>query len=184
MIKNINFIMALWVFMSSAHAETENLKEISPLIIDGKTYIHRWSTSNQHEFTPQGQEDLTDWSDMLTINIFPDVIDGEELAQIANKILGRYEKIGAIVRTNSIPRSEKSEAEHLIVAILKGNGVMEAAYARIKMVQGKGTATVWSRREYGEADAAQNIGSWLKENGVTREKIFMSWEGYPQLNDF
>lgn len=170
--------------MSSVNGETEKLKEIKPLTLDGTAYVHRWSQGNQHEFTPQGQEDLNVWTDMVTINIFPDVVDGEQLAQIANNVLGRYETIGAIVRTNSIPRTEKSEAEHLIVAILRGDGVIEAVYARVKMIQGKGTATVWSRREYGEADAAAAIGTWLQENGVAREKVFMAWDGHPQLSDF
>jgi|SRR5690554_764570 len=182
--KNINLIIALWFLMSAVNAETKNLKEIKPLTLDGTAYVHRWSQGNQHEYTPYGQEDLSVWSDMVTINIFPDVVDGEQLAQIANNVLSRYETIGAIVRTNSIPRTEKSEAEHLIVAILRGDGVMEAVYARIKMIQGKGTATVWSRRAYGETDAAEAIGAWLQENGEAREKIFMSWEGYPKLTDY
>jgi len=35
----------------------------------------------------------------------------------------------------------------------------------------------------GEADAAEALGAWLKENGVAREKIFMAWEGYPKLSE-
>jgi len=182
--KTIIVIIAILMLAPSINADGNTKQEIfNSLKIDGEEYLHRWSQGNQHEFTPHGQEDLDVWTDMVTINIFPDVANGEQLAQIANNVLGRYETIGAIVRTNSIPRTANSEAEHLIVAILKGNGVMEAVYARIKMVQGKGTATVWSRRAYGEADAAEALGAWLKENGVAREKIFMAWEGYPKLSE-
>lgn len=185
MVKKMSLLITIWVFSFTVNAEEiEKSEVINSLQLDGTEFIHRWSQGNQHEFTPQGQEDLKVWKDMVTINIFPDVLDGEQLAQIANNVLGRYETIGAIVRTNSIPRTANSEAEHLIVAILKGNGVMEAVFAKIKMIQGKGTATVWSRREYGEADAAEAIGSWLNENGMAREKIFMEWDDYPQLNDF
>ena len=46
----------------------------------GKDYFYRWSKDIQHEFTPEGQEDLAKWKDMLTINLYPDVKTGEELA--------------------------------------------------------------------------------------------------------
>lgn len=185
MIKKISLLITICVLSFSVIAEETEISEgLSSLQLDGTEFIHRWSQGSQHEYTPQGQEDLQAWTDMVTIIIFPEVTDGEQLAQIANNILSRYKQIGAIVRTNSIPRTETSEAEHLIVAILGDKGVMEAVFARIKMVQGKGTATVWSRREYGETDAAEAIGNWLKENGAAREQVFMTWEGYPQLTDF
>ena len=50
-------------------------------------YWNRWSNNNQHEFTPRGQEDLQKWSDMVTINLYPDVRDGEALAKTANAVL-------------------------------------------------------------------------------------------------
>ena len=44
------------------------------------SYWHRWSKNDQHEYTPKGQEDLQQWVDMITINRYPDVHDGEGLA--------------------------------------------------------------------------------------------------------
>ena len=32
----------------------------------GVTYLHRWTEKDQHEFTPEGQEDLQRWSEMIT----------------------------------------------------------------------------------------------------------------------
>ena len=40
-------------------------------------YFHRWSHNTQHEFTPNKQEDLKAWTDMVTINIYPDAKDGD-----------------------------------------------------------------------------------------------------------
>jgi len=175
MIKKLLLFVILWVFMTPVNAE--GVKSIE---IDGTTYLHRWSQGNQHEFTPKGQADLKNWKDMMTISVFPEVSNGNQLAQIANGVLSNYQNNGAILRTDSKPRTANSEAEHLIVAILRGNGVMESVHARIKLEQGKGTAIVWSRRSYG-SDAAQTIGSWLQKNGQARESVFMAWEEYPSL---
>ena len=56
------------------------------------SYFHRWSKNNQHEFTPEKQENLDKWSDMMTVNAYPDVHDGERLAQTANAVLGNYKR--------------------------------------------------------------------------------------------
>ena len=49
----------------------------SAFVFDGVGYLHRWSMNHQHEFTPEGQEDLEKWSDMITINVYPDAHDGD-----------------------------------------------------------------------------------------------------------
>ena len=56
----------------------------------GIEYLPRWSMKNQHEFTPAGQEDLEKWSDMITINIYPDARDGDALSAKANAVLQNY----------------------------------------------------------------------------------------------
>ena len=69
-------------------------------------YFHRWSQNNQHEFTPENQDDLKKWSDMITVNGYPDIDDGDGLAAAANAVLENYKKHEAKVRkTNSVPRT-------------------------------------------------------------------------------
>jgi len=64
--------------------------------------------NHQHEFTPEGQEDLENWSDMITINVYPDAHDGEALATKANAVLENYKSHkGKVLRTSSIPRTSK-----------------------------------------------------------------------------
>jgi hypothetical protein len=62
----------------------------SAFVFDGIGYLHRWSMNRQHEFTPEGQEDLEKWSDMITINVYPNAHDGEALATKANAVLENY----------------------------------------------------------------------------------------------
>ena len=66
-------------------------------------YFHRWSQKEQHEFTPDKQEDLKKWSDMMTVNGYPDVDDGDSLAATANAVLENYKKHQAkVLKTNSV----------------------------------------------------------------------------------
>jgi hypothetical protein len=50
----------------------------------GVEYTLRLSQGTQHEFTPAGQEDLDSWTDMLTLNLYPEATTGEVLAGVAN----------------------------------------------------------------------------------------------------
>ena len=78
-------------------------------------YFHRWSQGTQHEFTPAKQEDLDHWTDMITINGYPGVDDGEKLAGAANAVLGNYRSHqGKILKTSSVPATDEQPAEHFI----------------------------------------------------------------------
>ncbi|PZR75010.1 MAG: hypothetical protein DLM73_06440 [Chthoniobacterales bacterium] len=142
-------------------------------------YFHRWSKNDQHEFTPEKQEDLDKWSDMITINAYPDVHDGERLAEVANAVLGNYTKHQAkIIKTNSVPRTADRPAEHLIVAIFTQPSFIEVAFARLKLVDSAGCSIVYSHRIYG-AKAADRINTWLKGDGANVEKALMEWKLMP-----
>jgi hypothetical protein len=82
-------------------------------VFGGVDYFHRWSQNDQHEFTPQGQEDLEKWSDMITMNVYPSTHDGDALAAKANAVLENYKNHGAkLLRTNSVPRTPAGGAFH------------------------------------------------------------------------
>ncbi len=59
-------------------------------VFDGVDYFHRWSLHDQHEFTPGDQEDLEKWSDMITVNVYPDAHDSEALAATASSSLREF----------------------------------------------------------------------------------------------
>ena len=141
-------------------------------------YLHRWSKNGQNEFTPPSDTDLDRWRDMVTINVHERVRDGEGLAALANSILANYEKHGKIVRTDSKPRTPSRPAEHLIVALLGNPSLLEAAFARVLLIDDIGVVVVYSHRIYGR-EAAQPMGDWLKANGPTIERTLMSWDRIP-----
>ena len=151
------------------------------LTFNGADYFHRWSQKGQHEFTRQGDEDLAKWNDMVTINLHEGVRTGEDLAQLANGVLGNYEANGHIMRTISKPRTETGEAEHFVAAVLQVPNVLEVAFARFLLHEKRGVVAVYSKRFYG-ADAQAEMTTWFKANAVPIEKVLVSWTGIPSID--
>jgi hypothetical protein len=139
------------------------------------SYFHRWSNADQHEFTPDKQEDLDHWSDMITINGYPGVDDGEKLAGTANAVLGNYRSHqGKILQTRSVPETNDRPAEHFISVMFVRPGFAEIAFARFRLVEKKGHSFVYSHRFYGEG-AKEQMEAWTTANAAEVEKALMEW---------
>jgi hypothetical protein len=142
-------------------------------------YFHRWSQNDQHEFTPEKQEDLNKWADMMTVNGYPDTDDGDSLAEKANAVLENYKNHQArVLKTSSVPRTADHPAEHLIAVVFTRPDFIEVAFARFKLVEGKGFSFVYSHRIYGKA-IGDEMSAWLSANGPEMEKALMEWKPIP-----
>jgi hypothetical protein len=150
------------------------------LSFGGVDYLHRWSKNGQNEFTPRGDENLATWGDMITINVYETVRTGEDLAELANKILATYQGHGKILKTDSKPRTADHPAEHLIAAALGNPTYLEAAFARCLLVNGVGMVVVVSHRIYAR-EAGPAMSDWLKANGSRVETTLMAWDKMPSL---
>ena len=171
------------VFAVAAAAAAQGLgappqAKATTLSFGGNTYVHRWSKDGQNEYTPPSDPDLDRWRDMVTVNVNVSVRNGDQLATLANSILANYEKHGKIVRTDSKPRTPHRPAEHLIVALLGDATLLEAAFARILLIDDVGVVVVYSHRVYGK-DASAPIGEWLQTNGPGIERNLMTWDKIP-----
>jgi hypothetical protein len=161
----------LFLLVASAMAE----EKPSAFTFQHVDYFHRSSSGNQHEFTPARQEDLDHWTEMITINGYPGVDNGDKMAGAANTVLGNYRSHGGkILKTSSVPATEKRPAEHFIAVLFTRPGFAEAAFARFKLVDGEGHSFVFSHRLYGEK-AAEEMGVWIKANGDKTEKALLDW---------
>ena len=173
--------LALFIATSAACAQTDASPPGTPsLTFGGVTYVHRWSQAGQHEFTPEGQDDLDRWTDMVTVNVHDAVRDGDQLAATANAVLSNYERAGQIIRTDSRPRTETAPAEHFIAAVLGSPAFLEAAFARVMLVEGTGVVVVYAHRVYGE-QAGPPMSDWLGAQGEQVEETLMSWRDAPSV---
>jgi hypothetical protein len=140
-------------------------------------YFHRWSKNDQHEYTPDAQENLDRWTDMITINDYPGVHDGDGLATTANAVLGNYKSSdGKILKTNSVSRTADRPAEHLIAVMFTRPAFVEIAFARFKLRDNKGQSSVYSHRFYGDKKTDE-ANAWLKSDGGAVEKALLEWDG-------
>ena len=167
------------------------LSEPLPQATDGKAkveafsfarvkYFHRFTKDDQHEYTPEGQEDLNAWADMVTIHLYRKAKDGDALAAMANAVLENYKaNRGVVVKTDSVPRTANKPAEHLIVVVFARPEFIEAAFARFRMHNSVGSAVIYSHRIYGNK-AGDEMSAWLKNEGPTIERTLMQWDAMPQ----
>lgn len=176
----LGVLMLAGTAVDTARAQTAAPSRTAIVAFGGVDYVHRWSRAGQHEFTPRGQEDLDHWRDMVTIDVHEAATNGDQLAEVANRVLGNYQSRGKIVRTDSRPRTAQRPAEHLVVALFAGASAMEAGFARFVLVDGTGVVVVYSRRFYGR-DAASAMADWLQANGPAVERTLMSWDGIPAV---
>ena len=167
-------------FVSVALGQTTDGRGRTAMTVNfrGTDFVHRWSKDGQNEFTPRSDSDLTRWRDIITVNVHESVANGEQLAEVANRIVGNYQRRGKILRTDSKPRTADRPAEHLIVAALGDPNFLEAAFARCVLVNGVGLVAVYSHRVYGQA-AGPAMSEWLKTNGVPVENALMAWDKLP-----
>jgi hypothetical protein len=147
----------------------------------GVKYFHRFTKDDQHEYTPDGQENLNAWTDMVTIHSYRKAKDGEALAATANAVLENYKANKAlVVKTDSVPRSKDKPAEHLIVVIFARPEFIEVAFARFRMHEGIGTAVIYSHRVYGKK-VGDEMSVWLEKNGPATEKNLMKWDAMASI---
>ena len=167
----------LFAFALVAMANAANDSEAPAFEFRTVSYFERWSQGNQREFTPANQEDLDHWTEMITLNGYPDVRDADGLAATANAVLENYENHqGKIVRTNSLPRTADRPAEHFIGVTFTQPAFIEIAFARFRMRDNKGESWVYSHRFYGPKKSDE-ASAWIKAEGDAVEQALMEWNG-------
>jgi hypothetical protein len=160
--------------------DTDRKEKAAAFSLAGVKYFHRFTKDDQHEYTPEGQEDLKAWTDMTTIHYYRKAKDGEALAATANAVLENYKANRAkVVKTDSVPKTRDKPAEHLIVVIFGRPEFLEVVFARFRMHDGVGTAVIYSHRVYGNK-VGNEMSAWLEKNGPDTEKNLLKWDAMPK----
>jgi hypothetical protein len=170
----------LFVALSAGPALPVSANSAATISFNGTDYFHRWSKDGQHEYTPKGEEDLSAWTSMVTIVVHDWARNGDQLAELANRVLGNYQARGKILRTLSRPRTKDQEAEHFAAVVFGDPKFLEVAFARMLLAESRGVVIVHSRRFYG-AGVGDQVSAWLGKNGEPVEKALIGWKGLPSL---
>lgn len=173
------FLLLAFVTSSSSvlgqEAESEN--EVSVSFLD-TSYTYRRSENGQHEFTPSGQEDLSAWTDKISLICMPEITDGKGLNALSENVKGFYDSSGVVLSSGTVPKTETAEAQHLVVAGRVGDGLLDVVMARLLLVEGSGTVLFYSRRTYGD-DATAVADAWLVENSAKVQNALMKFADFP-----
>ena len=168
-------LLFVFVLIASAASTLTSKDDRSAFAFQKMDYFHRWSQGTQHEFTPAKQEDLDHWTDMITINVYPAVDNGDKLAGAANAVLENYRSHqGKILKTSSVPATDEQPAEHFIAVRFNQPDFVEVAFARFKLVEDKGHSFVYSHRVYGD-EAVEEMNAWTTANGEKTEGALLDW---------
>ncbi|MGL4438114.1 MAG: hypothetical protein ACRCUE_02490, partial [Bosea sp. (in: a-proteobacteria)] len=117
---------------------------------------------------------------MVTINRHVSVKNGDQLAEIANRIADNYRRHGRIVKTSSKLSSGSHTVEYMAVALFARPDFTEAAFTRMLMVNGTGYAITYSKRIHDRA-AGSKMSDWLLANGPRMETALLGWADHAAL---
>jgi hypothetical protein len=141
-------------------------------------YIFRSSEGGLYRFTPEGQEDLSKWSDMLSINIYPGSQGEHALRDIFHSVFATYVLDGDVEAGESQPNTKTGRIEHLVVVTFVMPDFDESLRARFLLVGESCVGITHSHRTYGES-ANTDLQAWLDGGGADVTEKLMEWDDYP-----
>ena len=180
----LTFSVFLSTLTVAVNAGDLSAKESAKILFDGQEYSYKWSNEDLHEFTPGSQSVTEQWIDMVTVNYYPFVSTGEDLAVVANAVHANYKDVGGIVLGfETIPDTGSTTTEYLIAVVFGAPDAVEFAMVKFQMHDGVGASIAYAHREYGQ-DVANVINSWMEDNGTRIQDKISAFKGLPPYADF
>ena len=136
----------------------------------GTEYLLRSAEGHEYDFTPSGQEDLSTFTDMLAIDLYPAAHNQEALATITSRVVAIMQGAkGTILRTVSVSASGQQPGEHFLSATRPTAHGADFDAVRFVLVDNKGVGVFYTRRSYGES-AAGTTSAWVAKNAADVEQ--------------
>ncbi len=142
----------------------------------GTEYLLRSSHGNTSDFTPRGQEDLSTFTDMLELNLYPAAHDQEALATITSRVQAVAEGAKAtILKTISVPASGQQPGEHFLAAVMPTPHGVDFDAIRFVLVDNQAVGVFYTHRAYGES-AAGTTNDWVKKNAADLQQQLLQFD--------
>jgi hypothetical protein len=142
----------------------------------GTEYLLRSSQGNGYDFTPRGQEDLSTFTDMLTLNLYPAAHDQEALATITSRVQAIAQGAKAtILRTISVSASGQQPGEHFLAAVMPTPHGVDFDAIHFVLVDKQGAGVFYTHRSYGES-AAGTTSAWVTKNAADVEQQLLQFD--------
>jgi hypothetical protein len=142
----------------------------------GTEYFLRSSHGNEYDFTPRGQEDLHNFTDQLSLDLYPAAHDQEALATITSRVLAIAKGQSAtVLRTISVPASGQQPGEHFLAIVLPTPHGADFSAARFVLVDNQGVGVFYAHRSYGTS-AAGTTSEWVTKNAADVERELLQFD--------
>ena len=150
----------------------------------GTKYFLRSTKDGQYVFTPDGQEDLQRWTDMITLSYFPQITEGKSLAAKALEWWSHCRSMRAhILDINFVPRIDQMPSRDNALYITSAfiaqpyNNYDEFSYTAVRIVEGIGAVSTYAHREYRTGPAVhEKYSTWGEKNKPVAEAWYV-WDG-------
>jgi hypothetical protein len=138
----------------------------------GTEYLLRSSQGNTYDFTPQGQEDLSAFTDMLELNLYSAAHDQEALTTIT----GRVRAIAQGAKATILPTtSGQQPGDHFFAAVLPTPHGVDFDAIHFVLVDNQGYGVFYTHRSYGES-AAGKTSEWVTKNAAEVEQQLLRFD--------
>jgi hypothetical protein len=142
----------------------------------GIEYLLRSSHGNGYDFTPRGQEDLSTFTDMLELNLYPAAHDQEALATITSRVQAIAQGAKAtILRTISVAASGQQPGNHFLAVVLPTPHGVDFDAIHFVLVDNQGAGVFYTHRSYGES-AAATTNAWVTKNAADVEQQLLQFD--------
>jgi hypothetical protein len=142
----------------------------------GTEYLLRSSHGNGYDFTPQGQEDMATFTDMLELNLYPTAHDQEALATITSRVQAIAQGAKAtILRTISVSASGQQPGEHFFAAVMPTPHGVDFDAIRFVLVDQEVAGVFYTHRSQGESAAAKTS-EWVTKNAAEVEQQLLQFD--------
>jgi hypothetical protein len=142
----------------------------------GTEYLLRSSHGNGYDFTPRGQEDLSTFTDMLELNLYPGAHDQEALGTITSRVQAIAQGAKAtILRTISVSASGQQPGEHFLAAVMPTPHGVDFDAIHFVLVDKQAVGVFYTHRSYGES-AAGATNEWVTKNAGAVEQQLLQFD--------
>lgn len=169
------------VLLTSTIARADNssiLAVKASIELDGREYFHRNSGLVQHEFTPDGETDLDNWTDMLTIVTYKGATDEASMEARAKAVLATYQQSGGkVLKAATIPPKNGHPADHFMTAVFASPDFIEYVQVRLRLSESldptQGLGIVHSHRIYG-SNVGEEVRMWALDHEIPLGKALLT----------
>ncbi len=141
----------------------------------GSEYLLRSSQGKTYDFTPLGQEDLSTFTDMLELNLYPAAHDQEALATITSRVRAIAQGAKATILPTSVSPSGQQPGDHFFAAVLPTPHGVDFDAIHFVLVDGQGYGVFYTHRSYGES-AAGKTSEWVTKNAAEVEQQLLRFD--------